>query len=379
MKRKWTLALFALLSLSIPCVLADAAQSERITELVQLTAYDGYTLEGKLDLPASGSADKLVVFVNGSGPNTYDNRRTTGDAEFCYFDLFAEQLTQRGIAFFRMNTRGVTPADTPPMYCEIDETAYQTYLPSNTVRDVETAIASLSTDGRLTGARVFLLGWSEGTVIAPLVAQRGNVKIDALLLAGYMNDRMEDVLTWQQTGGSSMVFYRQYFNTDGDDSISPAEFEADPYGIVPALDVGFADLDADADDALTANDFFLMLEPSRTALFDAIQRGDDDWLRDNYSVRLTSAWFRDHHTLAPNSETLPTLDLPIHIFHGVYDGNTRIEGVYAIHDRFEALGKDNLTVHIYPDADHDLNYAQYVYNEQLPQGFNDLFDTCNTL
>ena len=48
----------------------------------------------------------------------------------------------------------------------------------------------------------------------------------------------------------------------------------------------------------------------------------------------------DHRTLAPNSETLPTLDLPIHIFHGVYDGNTPVEGVYDVQSRFEALGKD---------------------------------------
>lgn len=45
-----------------------------------------------------------------------------------------------------MSTRGVTPADQPPLYCEIDEAAYQTYLPSNTVRDIESAVTALLAD-----------------------------------------------------------------------------------------------------------------------------------------------------------------------------------------------------------------------------------------
>ena len=373
---RWFPLLTMLFTLCLPGARGEQA---RITERMDIAAYDGYTLQGKLDLPASGAAQKRVVFVNGSGPNTYDNRRTTGETGFNYFDLFAEQLTARGLAFFRMSTRGVTPADQPPLYCEIDEAAYQTYLPSNTVRDIESAVTALLADERLAGAQVYLLGWSEGTAVAPLVAQRGQVRVDALLLAGYMNDRMEDVLLWQQTGGASMVFYRQYFDADGDGSISKEEFEADPYQIAAALGAGFEQIDVDGSGSLTAEDFALMLKPNREALFDAIERGDDAWLRDHYSVRLTSAWFMDHRTLAPNSETLPTLDLPIHIFHGVYDGNTPVEGVYDVQSRFEALGKDNLTVHIVPDADHDLNYLQYVYTGELPQGFQDLFDTCAAL
>lgn len=358
----------------------EASAQKSITELLQIEAYDGYKLEGKLDLPAAGTADKLVVFVNGSGPNTYDNHRMIGDVELNYFDVFAEQLTAKDIAFFRMSTRGVTPGDTPPLYAQIDEEAYQTYIPSNTVRDVESAVAALKSDGRLKDAKVFLLGWSEGTAIAPLVAQRAQVPVDALLLAGYMNERMEDVLTWQQTGGSSMIFYRQYFDYDEDGKVTQEEIEEDRYGVGAALGgIAFSDVDVNQDGLLNAEDFSIMLKPSRDALFDAIERGDDDWLRDNYAVRLTGAWFADHRKLAPNSEVLPTLELPIHIFHGEFDANVDVQGVYDVQAAFEAQGKDNLTVHIYPRADHDLNYMQYVSTGELPQGFVDIFSTCEAL
>ena len=32
-----------------------------------------------------------------------------------------------------------------------------------------------------------------------------------------------------------MVFYREYFDADGDGNVSQTEFGADPYGILPAL------------------------------------------------------------------------------------------------------------------------------------------------
>ena len=66
--------LLAFLALAL---LLGAAQGEgqmQTTELWQVTAEDGYTLTGKLDLPA-GEVRHLVVFINGSGPNTYDNTR----------------------------------------------------------------------------------------------------------------------------------------------------------------------------------------------------------------------------------------------------------------------------------------------------------------
>ncbi|HIU15675.1 MAG TPA: hypothetical protein IAC49_04385, partial [Candidatus Ventricola intestinavium] len=74
-RMRWFPLLTMLFTLCLPGARGEQA---RITERMDIAAYDGYMLQGKLDLPASGAAQKLVVFVNGSGPNTYDNRRTTG-------------------------------------------------------------------------------------------------------------------------------------------------------------------------------------------------------------------------------------------------------------------------------------------------------------
>lgn len=369
MKRLW----LAFLTLALLLGAAQGEEQMQTTELWQVTAEDGYTLTGKLDLPA-GEVRRLVVFINGSGPNTYDNTRQLDETTtYNYFDLFAERLTAGGTAFFRWSTRGCTPGGEPPLYTDIDEAAYQTYVPENSIRDAETVVRALREDERLANCPLTLLGWSEGTMIAPQVAARGNVQVDELVLCGYVNGTMMETLAWQQTGGSSMVFYREYFDADGDGSVSQTEFGADPYGILPALgSPAFEDVDMDGDGALTAADFAAMLAPGYEALLAAIARGDDTWLAENYAVRLTCAWFAGHEVLAPNREVLPTLDLPIHILHGVSDANAPVEGVYEIEAAFAALGKTNLDARTYPGHDHDLNYLQYQYTGELSQGFAEL-------
>lgn len=348
-----------------------ACTSERMT----IPSFDGYPLAGKLYLPRGQNPQTLVVYVNGSGPNTYENTRAlTEDTTFSYFDLVAQGFTGQNAAFFSYSTRGVAPGSEPPYYCTIDPDAYQTYLPDNSVRDVAAIVAALRQDPRLSRARVYLLGWSEGTMIAPKAAQI--VPVDGLLLAGYVNGTMRETLDWQQNGGSSMVTYCLYFDTDGDGAVSRAEYEADPYGVRGALGLdqtAFPDLDVDGDGKLTAADFSLLLAPTRQTLYAAIDRGDDAWLAQNYPVRLTTAWFRAHDAFPPNRDMLTTLDIPITIFQGEADANVPVQDTREIQAQFAACGKTNLTVHTYPATDHDLNFSVYLSTGEWPQGWQDLF------
>lgn len=359
----------------LPPVTQASPAATGTVEALTIPSFDAYPLEGRLYLPSDQSPRALVIYVNGSGPNTNQNtRQLSADATFSYFDLVASGFSEVGAAFLSYSTRGVTASDTPPFYHTIDPQAYQTYLPEHSVQDVAAIVRTLRTDSRLHDCPIYLLGWSEGTMIAPKVAQL--VPVDGLLLAGYVNGTMQQVLDWQQTGGSSMVTYCLYFDADGDGRVSQAEYENDRYGVRPALgleQVAFPELDADGDGQLTASDFAALLAPSRQALYDAIARSDDAWLTENYPVRLTSAWFQAHAHFTPNRDMLTELDLPIVIFQGQADANVPVQDTLDIQAQFVALGKDNLTVHLYPNADHDLNFASYLSTGVWPQAWCDLF------
>lgn len=73
-------------------------------EIITVQLADGEHISGKLDLPTDSSKLPLVViFVPGTGPNTYVNKRKIGNLEFNYYDLFATEFTKRGIGFLTYN------------------------------------------------------------------------------------------------------------------------------------------------------------------------------------------------------------------------------------------------------------------------------------
>ena len=58
-------------------------------QVMKFPSFDGYPLEGKLTLPKGyDEVSKLVVFVQGTGPNTYENRDVVEGTEvYCFETL----------------------------------------------------------------------------------------------------------------------------------------------------------------------------------------------------------------------------------------------------------------------------------------------------
>ena len=348
------------------------------SEILKIKSFDGYTLTGKLDLPAHATeVATLVIFVSGTGPNTYDNHRLVGDKEFNYYDLFAQELGKRQVGFFRYNTRGVDIGTQPPMYDTVDKAEYRKYTPENQAKDIEVMITELKKNEALKNAKVVLLGWSEGTIIAPLVAERNNVEISSLMLSGYCNVKMQDIIEWQLSGEASMIFYCQYFDTNSDGVISKKEYNADPNGLVNSTLGGakFEQLDIDKDQKLTSSDFAILLADQKNKVLDAISKGDDEWLWNNY-FRITSEWISGHAKLEANKDRLQKLTIPVNIFHGVYDQNVPLQGVYDVYDACREKNKTNIKAFVFDQHDHDMNYIQYPYYNIISEGLTQIFDEC---
>jgi pimeloyl-ACP methyl ester carboxylesterase len=274
------------------------------------------------------------------------------------------------------------------MYVDINYDEYQTYLPLNSVEDVYFMIKSIKGNERLKDCKVYLLGWSEGTIIAPLVAEKYPDMVDGLLLAGYVNQNMKDVLTWQNSGGSSMVWYRGNFKADKQGRISKQAYEANPNNVIVKTlqNATFESIDINKDGYLTEEDFTAIYADvvgySLNDVLSAIERRDDEWLKKNYGgglIQLTSAWFLQHFSLRSNMELLPKLDLPIYIFHGTIDQNVDVREVYKICDEFKKLGKTNLTINVFENHNHDLNYIDIITKKEIPIGIKSILDTMDKI
>lgn len=351
------------------------------TTINRVSSFDGYELNVKIDSPNSSLIDKIVIFIHGSGPNTYDNRRKIRDMEFNYFDLFAQEFTKRNIAFCRWNTRGCSLGKEPPMYVNIDEEEYMNYLPSTSIKDIECVINYLKKLNQFKKSRIILLGWSEGAKIAPLVALNKNVKIDGLLLAGYANENMRTTLEWQLSGGSSMVNLRKWFDYDKKGYVTKTDFEEDRYKVREGVfcETTFEQLDVNGDGILDELDFEIINRDFKKTLLSAIKNDDDKWLKENYPVYLTSKWWKEHFNLPATKDVLTKLSIPIHIFHGKNDANIPVQDVINIDNAFKTLGKDNLYTHIFENHDHDLNYLYYPLKGVISEGLQTIFKVSTTL
>ena len=360
-------------------ILALSAPGLHASEIVKIKLSDGETMTGKLDLPpGEASVRELVMFIAGTGPNTYINRRKLANVEFNYFDLFVDEFNKRGVGFFAYNRRGVEIGDTPPYYDTVDKEKYKKYLPGIEVKDIGTALARLRSEPRLKAAKVVLLGWSEGTILAAMAAENADNRIAALLLAGYAHENMSDIIKWQLSGEPSMINIRKYFDADKDNAISKSEYEAEAAGAVymrtnAFKNAKFEDLDVNKDGKIDGADFKIINSGRLQAVLGAIDRNDDAWIWANY-FRITTAWLKEYFALEPNKTRLLRLDLPIYIFHGEDDANVSVAGVLDLQSRFAQKAKTNLHTFIFKGHDHDLNYMLWPVKKTISEGIQKIFD-----
>jgi len=349
------------------------------SEILHIPLADGETTDGKIDMPTgTEKVPMLVIFVHGTGPNTYLNKRKFGTLGFTYFDLFTDELNRRGIAFFTYNRRGVTIGENPPYFDSVDSVKYAKYLPETEASDIESMIKLLRKNPRLKKAKIALLGASEGTMIASLVADRKKVRLDDLFLFGYANDNLYDVIKWQFSGVSSMMNLQKYFDTNKDFVITRAEYESPDTGAVLGRNrvlqnTSFAQLDVVADSVIDAKDFAAMTAPFYKNLLQMTEDGNDAWIWKNY-FRVTSAWLKAHFALEANKTRLLRVNIPIYIFQGLEDANAPAEGARDLQARFAEAGKTNLHCTFLEGHNHDLNFQLWMYKNEVSEGLKDLFD-----
>ena len=364
---------------------SESGQENDDKEIVEVKLDDGEFAKGQLYLPTTNTdkpIKKLVVFVHGSGPGTYLNKRKSGKEVFNYFDYWGERFNELGVAFFSYNKRGVTMSDEPPYYDQVDREKFRKVVPHIEVNDIKTIVGRLKQHRRLADAKVTLLGGSEGTIVAAMVAEKHPDSVDALIFFGYAHDNLYDVIAWQHSGSSSMLNLNPVFDTNGDKKIDKEEFESDETGPTrmrkQMKNVRFDFLDADKDGSLTAKDFAVRTKLHHNMLMYHFGKGNEDWIWQNY-FRISIPWLKEHFELEPNRSRLTRLELPIFILHGELDPNVDVEGARDLQKRFDVLGKNNLSVHTFADHEHNLNFSHWIQTGEMSKGVAKIFEIVDDL
>jgi dipeptidyl aminopeptidase/acylaminoacyl peptidase len=121
----------------------------------------GIRLTGTLTLPTGVRGPvPAVVTITGSGPEDRDEQSPALPA-YRPFRQLADTLGRRGIAVLRLDDRGMGGSDVGP----------RTVTSEDFADDIRAGVAYLRTRSEIDGARIALVGHSEGGVIAPIVAE----------------------------------------------------------------------------------------------------------------------------------------------------------------------------------------------------------------
>jgi pimeloyl-ACP methyl ester carboxylesterase len=128
------------------------------------------TLAGTLTLPEGAGPHPAVVLITGSGPQNRDEE-VFGMRPF---RLLADHLTRVGIAVLRYDDRGVGGSSGN----------VQLSTSSDFADDALAGVEFLKVRTDIDGARIGLLGHSEGGIVAPIAADRSTDVAFLVLLAG---------------------------------------------------------------------------------------------------------------------------------------------------------------------------------------------------
>lgn len=137
---------------------------------VTIRAPEGHTLAGTLTTPRGRGPFPAAVLITGLSPSNRDG----GQPPWMPLRDIADALTRRGIAVLRVDDRGVGSSTG-------DRATSTTFDEAN---DVETEAAWLRARPGIDHRRIALVGYSEGGLIAPMVAARDASIAAIVTLAG---------------------------------------------------------------------------------------------------------------------------------------------------------------------------------------------------
>jgi pimeloyl-ACP methyl ester carboxylesterase len=346
---------------------------------IPFTSYDRYEMFGKLTLPATGGSHPVVIYVQTAEGMTVDMKRQKGRGEtFNYFDLYREKLPEMNVAFFSYEGRGIRMGDKPPRYETIDWAVYNTSTLENKVRDVMSAVELVRKQPGIDASRIFLMGASEGTLLAAEAAARMPKRIRGLILYGVLTSNMSDNFRYIVTGGAFRPWVK-FFDTDGDGKVSKQEFEADPHKYREKVlrNAAFEELDKDRDGFFTVEEL-VMLSSRLRDLRDAVEAKNfgvlDEWARTSAAVSTPKDWFKDHFAHPPIWTYLAGLKMAVGLFQGDDDAMVPIEGVRKLEAQAKKSGKSKMEFHYFHGLDHSLGIGEYFVNGTLPAGHKAIFE-----
>ena len=147
-----------------------------VAEEVNVSTQAGHVLAGTLTIPKDVNHPLPgVILITGSKPMNRDFTPAFVPKYYRPFRQIADALSRRGIAVLRMDDRGCGCSGGGPL---------ESATTAERADDIRAGISYLKDREEINGSRIGLIGWSEGAIIAPMIAVTDSSIIAIVLMAG---------------------------------------------------------------------------------------------------------------------------------------------------------------------------------------------------
>ena len=278
----------------------------------------GLTLSGTLALP-EGTTEPVpaVLFIHGSGPIDRD-----GNAPGMKMDAYrqlAHALASAGIGSLRYDKRG--SGQSQGVSAEASR--------NDLVSDVRAALAALRATEGIDPQRCFLIGHSEGSYLAPIIAIE-DTGLAGLVLLGAAAQSLDQITRWQV---ETLVRMQGM----SEDEVAEALTQQDQYfAFVKESSGEWGDYSVEK-------------------LQQAMPWLDEEAARQLLATPLSLAWLREHYLDNP-LDAVRRVSCPVLILNGEKDLQVPAAEAELLRTTLEEAGNEDITALILPDLNHLLRY-----------------------
>lgn len=333
------------------------------TQPLTFRAADGAVLSGELSLPVGakpGQRFPTVVLLHGSGPNDLNETLPAQVAGVpggsAVFLQLAQQLNSQGFAVVRFNKRGVLGVG--PQVLPAAQRTGAAFTVSGYLKDALSVLNHTRTLSAVNPAQVYLLGHSEGTMLAASLARQHPQLVRGLVLIGTVGHSFRDTLHFQLVD-RPLAQLHQLFDTDRDGFLTipelletfkklgiPPASQADGLGLVPKGDswVFAPSLNPDAQGRVNIDrDLKAHLE----ALFAPFPNLPGLPAQE-------VLYLSDAEKFGSVTTLLPGYQGPVLMLHGELDAQTVLDGARKALQAVQASGNTQAKLIVYPGLGHSL-------------------------
>ncbi|SMB97090.1 alpha/beta hydrolase family protein [Deinococcus hopiensis] len=333
--------------------------------------FAGTPARAELVLPDEAVKAPLVLLIQGTGPEDMNGSFPGygGDVVKGSLGTLAHTLAAQGFAVMRFDKRGAAAAF-DPQTAQAAQAAYAQRTMRDLLADAHTALNAARAQLGVDASRVYIYGWSEGSVVAASLALEVGAR--GLIVQGPVVNSFAATFTrqFERVGLPYLTRYARNGKLGLADLMASFQGDGSPMAKMQGQ------LLFDRTSTLARPVLSTFLDNNHDGLIDLLGEALPAIAAYDSAAVLQSPMYAPATSLPPLGTLAPQLTLPVLILQGAVDANIDPADAQALDTALAKAGNTDHTLKVYAGLGHSLGRATSVTQDYFapmaPEPVNDL-------